>query len=160
MKKRARQTLDRDLQEDKEPVFDTVDQLLTLLPAVTGLITTLTFDTARLDAAAPAGFALATDVAEWLVRTGVAFREAHEISGAFVSYCEQRGLDLPDLTDAQLAEVDARLTPEVRNVLSVEGALRARSAVGGTAPDRVAEQVAALSAAAEGHAAWAGERRR
>ena len=151
---------DRDLQEDKEPVFDTVDQLLTLLPAVTGLITTLTFDTARLDAAAPAGFALATDVAEWLVRTGVAFREAHEISGAFVSYCEQRGLDLPDLTDAQLAEVDARLTPEVRNVLSVEGALRARSAVGGTAPDRVAEQVAALSAAAEGHAAWAGERRR
>ena len=151
---------DRDLQEDKEPVFDTVDQLLTLLPAVTGLIATLRFDTARLTAAAPAGFALATDVAEWLVRTGVAFREAHEISGAFVSYCEERGVDLPDLTDEQLAEVDARLTPEVRNVLSVEGALRARSAVGGTAPERVAEQVAALATLVDAQTEWAGERRR
>ena len=151
---------DRDLQEDKEPVFDTVDQLLTLLPAVTGLIATLRFDTARLTAAAPAGFALATDVAEWLVRAGVAFREAHEISGAFVSYCEERGVDLPDLTDEQLAEVDARLTPEVRNVLSVEGALRARSAVGGTAPERVAEQVAALATLVDAQTEWAGERRR
>jgi len=151
---------DRDLQEDKEPVFDTVDQLLTLLPAVTGLMATLRFDTARLTAAAPAGFALATDVAEWLVRAGVAFREAHEISGAFVSYCEERGVDLPDLTDEQLAEVDARLTPEVRNVLSVEGALRARSAVGGTAPERVAEQLAALTALVDRQTEWAGERRR
>ena len=75
---------DRDLQEDKEPVFDTVEQLLVLLPAVTGLVASLTFDVERLAAAAPAGFALATDVAEWLVRSGVAFREAHEISGAFV----------------------------------------------------------------------------
>jgi argininosuccinate lyase len=150
---------DRDLQEDKEPVFDTVDQLLTLLPAVAGLIATLTFDTARLTAAAPAGFALATDVAEWLVREGVAFREAHEISGAFVSYCEQRGLELSDLSDEQLAEVDARLTPEVRNVLSVPGALRARSAVGGTAPQRVAEQLAALSGLVERQAEWAGDRR-
>jgi argininosuccinate lyase len=151
---------DRDLQEDKEPVFDTVDQLLTLLPAVTGLVATLSFDAERLTAAAPAGFALATDVAEWLVRAGVPFREAHEISGAFVSYCEQRGLDLPDLTDDQLAEVDPRLTPEVRGVLSVEGALRARSAVGGTAPDRVAEQRAALVELVEQQASWAGARRR
>ncbi|MDT4940707.1 MAG: argininosuccinate lyase [Pseudonocardiales bacterium] len=147
---------DRDLQEDKEPVFDSVDQLLTLLPAVTGLIATLEFATERLSAAAPAGFALATDVAEWLVRQGVTFREAHEISGAFVSYCEQRGLDLPDLTDEQLAGVDPRLTPEVRSVLSVEGALRARSAVGGTAPERVAEQSAALTELVHRHVAWAG----
>jgi argininosuccinate lyase len=135
---------DRDLQEDKEPVFDTLDQLLVLLPAVTGLVATLRFDTERLNAAAPAGFALATDVAEWLVGRGVAFREAHEISGAFVAYCEQRGLDLPDLSDAQLAEVDPRLTAGVREVLSVAGALRSRSAVGGTAPERVAEQLAEL----------------
>ena len=146
---------DRDLQEDKEPVFDTVEQLFVLLPAVTGLIATLTFDTERLTAAAPGGYALATDVAEWLVRNGVAFREAHEISGAFVSYCEQRGLDLPDLTDEQLAEIDPRLTPGVREVLSVDGALRSRSAVGGTAPDRVAEQLAELEAVVREQGAWA-----
>jgi argininosuccinate lyase len=146
---------DRDLQEDKEPVFDTVDQLLMLLPAVTGLMATLTFDTDRLAAAAPAGFALATDVAEWLVRTGIPFREAHEISGAFVSYCEARGLDLDDLSDAQLAEVDPRLTPDVRGVLSVGGALRARSSVGGTAPARVAEQSARLVDEVHAQVAWA-----
>jgi argininosuccinate lyase len=146
---------DRDLQEDKEPVFDTVDQLLMLLPAVAGLISTLVFDEARLTAAAPAGFALATDVAEWLVRGGVAFREAHEISGAFVAYCEQRGLDLPELSDEQLAEVDPRLTPDVRSVLSVEGALRARSAVGGTSPGRVAEQRAELVAIVDAQLSWA-----
>jgi len=147
---------DRDLQEDKEPVFDTVEQLLLLLPAVSGLIATLAFDRARLTAAAPAGFALATDVAEWLVRGGVAFREAHEISGAFVSYCEERGLDLADLTDQQLADVDTRLTPDVRDVLSVAGALRARSAVGGTSPDRVAEQLTSLADAVADQLAWAG----
>jgi argininosuccinate lyase len=146
---------DRDLQEDKEPVFDSVDQLLTLLPAVTGLVTTLTFDVERLTAAAPSGFALATDVAEWLVREGVAFREAHEISGAFVSYCEERGLELAEVTDDQLAEIDPRLRPEVRSVLSVEGALHARSAVGGTAPARVAEQLRDLEALVEAQAQWA-----
>jgi argininosuccinate lyase len=148
---------DRDLQEDKEPVFDTVDQLLTLLPAVSGMIATLEFDTERLAAAAPAGFALATDVAEWLVRQGVAFREAHEISGAFVAFCEQRGVDLPALTDDQLAAVDTRLTPEVRGVLSVPGALRARSAVGGTSPDRVTDQLDQLTRLVQDQAAWAGE---
>ena len=146
---------DRDLQEDKEPVFDTVDQLLMLLPAVTGLVATLTFDTARLTAAAPAGFALATDVAEWLVRRGVPFRDAHEVSGAFVAYCEQGGVDLPDLTDAQLAEVDERLTPDVRAVLSVPGALAARSAVGGTSPERVADQLRDLDRSIADQRAWA-----
>ncbi|MEP7179995.1 MAG: argininosuccinate lyase, partial [Pseudonocardiales bacterium] len=89
---------------------------------------------------------------------GVPFRDAHEISGSFVSYCEQRGLDLPDLSDDQLAEVDPQLTPEVRRVLSVEGALRARSSVGGTAPDRVAEQSAQLIDSVHDHAAWANAR--
>jgi argininosuccinate lyase len=146
---------DRDLQEDKEPVFDTVDQLLMLLPAVAGLIATLAFDAERLSAAAPAGFALATDVAEWLVRTGVPFREAHEISGSFVSYCEQHGLELDELSDEQLAAVDPRLTPQVRAVLSVAGAIRARSSVGGTAPNRVAEQSAQLADEVHAQVAWA-----
>jgi argininosuccinate lyase len=146
---------DRDLQEDKEPVFDTVEQLLVLLPALSGLVATLRVDVERLTAAAPSGFALATDVAEWLVRQGVPFREAHEIAGSFVSYCEQRGVDLADVPDEQLADIDPRLRADVRGVLSVEGALRARSSVGGTAPDRVAEQLAALADEVRAHERWA-----
>jgi argininosuccinate lyase len=119
------------------------------------LIATLQVDGPRLESAAPGGFALATDVAEWLVRQGISFRDAHEISGAFVAYCEELGVDLPDLTDDQLADVDPRLTPEVRSVLSVRGALEARSSVGGTAPARVAEQLAALKALVDDHLAWA-----
>ncbi|HET6876559.1 MAG TPA: argininosuccinate lyase [Jatrophihabitans sp.] len=146
---------DRDLQEDKEPVFDTVDQLLMLLPAMTGLVATLEFRTDRLEAAAPEGFALATDVAEFLVRKGVAFREAHEISGAFVAQCERSGIELHDLDDAELAAIDERLTPDVRDVLSVHGALEARSAVGGTAPRKVREQLDALAEQVHAQASWA-----
>jgi argininosuccinate lyase len=134
----------RDLQEDKEPVFDSVDTLLVVLPAVTGMIATLTFDTARLTELAPRGFSLATDVAEWLVRAGVPFREAHEIAGAAVRRCEELSCDLPDLTDEQLAEVSASLTPDVREVLTVAGAVGSRDGRGGTAPLRVGEQLAEL----------------
>ena len=144
----------RDLQEDKEPVFDTIDTLTLVLPAMTGMTATLSFDLERMAAAAPEGFALATDVAEWLVRTGVPFREAHEIAGACVVACEQRGIDLVDLTDADLLAISPALTPQVRTVLSVAGSLRARSAFGGTAPDRVREQLAALRTVVAEGAAW------
>ena len=146
---------DRDLQEDKEPVFDSVEQLLLLLPAVTGMIATLTLRPEVIEAAAPQGFALATDVAEWLVSNGVPFRSAHEISGAMVAYCEERGLELDELTDDQLAEVAPELTPDVRTVLSVAGALAARQSRGGTAPERVAEQLSSLAALARQHTEWA-----
>jgi argininosuccinate lyase len=149
---------DRDLQEDKEPAFDAVEQLLLVLPALAGLVRTMTVDTARLTAAAPEGFALATDVAEWLVRTGVPFREAHGVAGAVVAYCERAGKELTDLTDAELAAVDARLTPDARSVLDVPGALRARSAAGGTAPDRVAEQLVQLARTVQDHQAWSAEK--
>jgi argininosuccinate lyase len=145
---------DRDLQEDKEPAFDAVEQLLLVLPALAGLIRTMTVHTGRLTAAAPEGFALATDVAEWLVRSGVPFREAHEIAGAVVTYCEGAGKELTDLTDAELAAVDTRLGPDVRTVLDVSGALRARSATGGTAPDRVADQLATLAGTVQDHLSW------
>ena len=146
----------RDLQEDKEPVFDTVEQLLLVLPAVTGMIATLRFDTDRMAASAPEGFALATDIAEWLVRSGVPFREAHEIAGASVRAAEGRDVELWDLTDAELADISPRLTPEVREVLTVRGSLDSRSAFGGTAPARVAEQLADLrQALAEQRVAWA-----
>ncbi len=128
----------RDLQEDKEPVFDT---LTVLLPAFTGMIATLTFHGDRMAELAPQGFSLATDIAEWLVKQRVPFREAHEIAGASVRYCEQRGLELSDLTDEDLAAIDARLTPEVKQVLTVPGSLASRDGRGGTAPARVREQL-------------------
>ncbi|TXL63019.1 argininosuccinate lyase [Aeromicrobium terrae] len=134
----------RDLQEDKEPVFDSVDTLEVLLPAFTGMIATLTFDTARLEALAPQGFALATDVAEWLVRQGVPFREAHEISGACVQACEERGIDLPDLSDDDFAAISPHLTPDVRSVLTVAGSIASRDARGGTAQARVSDQLGEL----------------
>ena len=145
---------DRDLQEDKEPVFDSMEQLLLLLPAVTGMIATLTLRPEVLEAAAPQGFALATDVAEWLVRQGVPFRSAHETSGEMVAFCEQAGLELDQLDDDQLAGIDERLTPAVREVLSVRGALEARSTRGGTAPGRVAGQLADLEDVVAAHGRW------
>ncbi|WP_024877839.1 argininosuccinate lyase [Saccharomonospora piscinae] len=130
----------RDLQEDKEPVFDSVEQLELLLPAIAGMVGTLTFHTGRLAELAPAGFTLATDVAEWLVRQGVPFRAAHEAAGECVRVAETRGAGLDELTDDELAAVHPALTPAVREVLTIEGSVSSRDARGGTAPQRVAEQ--------------------
>ncbi|QNQ90164.1 argininosuccinate lyase [Corynebacterium poyangense] len=130
----------RDLQEDKEPIVDSVTQLGLLLPATTGLVSTLTFHPERMRELAPAGYTLATDLAEWMVRQGVPFREAHEASGACVRIAEARGVGLDELTDEELASVDDRLTPAVRSVLNVEGAVASRDTRGGTAGIRVAEQ--------------------
>lgn len=134
----------RDLQEDKEPVFDSVRTLETVLPAFAGMVATMRFHTDRMAALAPQGFSLATDVAEWLVKRGVPFRDAHEISGHLVRVCEENGIELHEVTDEQLASVSAHLSPEVREVLSVEGSVASRTGVGGTAPVRVAEQRAEL----------------
>ena len=146
----------RDLQEDKEPVFDSVDTLEVLLPAFTGMIATMTVHGDRMAALAPAGFSLATDVAEWLVRQGVPFRDAHEIAGASVRYCEARDLTLEELTEGQLAEISPQLTPEVLGVLTVEGSLASRDGKGGTAPERVAEQLAELRRNLAVQREWAG----
>ena len=132
----------RDLQEDKEPVFDGIDTLLLLLPAFAGMVATLKFNTERLEELAPQGFSLATDIAEWLVRQGVSFRVAHEVAGSCVRACEERGIELWDLSDEDLAGISEHLTPEVRSVLSVRGSLESRNGKGGTAPERVAEQLA------------------
>ncbi|MDK4279123.1 argininosuccinate lyase [Corynebacterium accolens] len=130
----------RDLQEDKEPIVDSVAQLNLLLPSMTGLVSTLSFNEDRMRELAPRGFTLATDLAEWMVRKGVPFREAHEASGACVRIAEERGVDLVDLTDEELKGVDKRLTPEVREVLTIDGAVASRTTKGGTAGVRVAEQ--------------------
>jgi len=150
-------TYDRDLQEDKEPVFDAVDTLLVVLPAVAGMIATMRVRTERTAATAADGFALATDVAEHLVRRGVPFREAHEAVGHLVVWCLANNVELDAVPDDVLARINPALTADVRAVLTVEGALAARAAPGGTAPARVAEQLTAVRAQVAVARAWAAD---
>jgi len=151
-------TYDRDMQEDKEPAFDAVDTLELVLPALAGMISTMTVRVDRLAAAAPRGYTLATEVAEWLVRAGVPFREAHEITGSLVALCIARECDLDEVSDADLAAISPHLTPEVREVLSVRGALQARTTPGSTGPGPVADQLAAVTDGLQVWRAWANER--
>jgi argininosuccinate lyase len=145
----------RDLQEDKEPLFDSVDQLELLLPAMAGMVATLTFQTDRLAELAPAGFTLATDLAEWLARQGVPFRTAHQAAGACVRLAESRGVGLAELSEMELAAVHPELTVDVRRVLNVAGSIGSRDAYGGTAPERVAEQLQRARHAVAEYRAWA-----
>jgi argininosuccinate lyase len=146
---------DRDLQEDKEPVFDAIDTLGTVLPALTGTVATMSVRADRLTASAPSGFSLATDVAEHLVRQGVPFRDAHEAVGHLVVWCVAHEVDLDEVSDGDLASISPHLTPDVRAVLSVPGALAARSAPGGTAPARVREQLDRVRRSIEDGRSWA-----
>ena len=148
----------RDLQEDKEPAFDAVDTLLLVLPAMTGNVATLRFDSERMAAAAPEGYALATEIAEWLVGQGMPFREAHEVSGTCVRAAEVRGVELWELSDEELAGISAALTPDVRERLTPHAAVAARARFGGTAPDRVRDQLVELDAQVRRWAEWAAAR--
>jgi argininosuccinate lyase len=134
----------RDLQEDKEPVFDIADSLMLILPAFTGMVATLEFNTSRMEELASAGYSLATDVAEWLVKQRVPFRDAHEITGKLVAFAESNDLELNEVSDVDLAAISPQLTPEVREVLSVLGSIRSRAGAGGTAVPRVLDQISAL----------------
>ncbi len=151
-------TYDRDMQEDKEPVFDAVDTLELVLPALAGMISTMTVRVDRLARAAPAGYTLATEVAEWLVRRGVPFREAHEVTGSLVALCVARECSLDEVPDPDLATVSPHLTPEVRSVLSVRGALEARTTPGSTGPGPVSDQLAAVQDRVESWREWAATR--
>jgi argininosuccinate lyase len=148
-------TYDRDMQEAQEPCFDAVETLLLVLPAMSGMIATMTVHADVLEASAPLGFALATDVAEKLVRDGVPFREAHEAVGQLVAWCTAQGRDLHEVGDAELAQISPRLTPDIRTVLDVRGAIASRSGAGGTAPARVVEQLEALRVEVEAARTWA-----
>jgi argininosuccinate lyase len=145
----------RDLQEDKEPLFDSVEQLELLLPALAGMLATLRFDTDRMAELAPQGFTLATDIAEWLVRKGVPFRDAHEAAGECVRLAEARGVGLDELTDAELAGVRPELTGEVRTVLTVRGSISSRDGYNGTAPHSVAGQLVRLMERVTAARTWA-----
>jgi argininosuccinate lyase len=150
-------TYDRDMQEDKEPVFDAVDTLQLVLPALAGLVSTMTVRVDRLAAAAPLGYTLATEVADWLVRRGVPFREAHEVTGRLVALCVARGCALDEVSEEDLRRVSPHLEPSVREVLSVRSALAARVTFGSTGPGPVAEQHAAAADAVAGWREWADE---
>jgi argininosuccinate lyase len=134
----------KDMQDDKEPVFEARDLLMLSLEALAGMVDTITFVPERMRAAAAQGFSTATDLADWLVREAdVPFREAHHITGRAVKLAEERSCDLADLPLDALREIDARIDERVFEVLSVDASVRSRKSYGGTAPERVREQIAA-----------------
>jgi len=131
----------RDLQEDKEPLFDSFDTLLLVLPAVTGMIATTEFDREKMALAAPTGFSLATEIADYLAKKSVPFAVAHEAAGKCVAMCEDSGRQLHQLSDAEFLQVHPQLDGGVRDVLTVHGAINSRTTSGGTAPVLVAAQI-------------------
>ena len=132
----------KDMQEDKEPVFDATEALIVCVAAATGMIADLTFDRERLAAAAGEGFATATDLADWLVREAdVPFRESHHITGRVVALAEEKGCGLEDLALKDLTAIDDRIIKSVYDVLGVDNSVRSRISYGGTAPDNVRAQV-------------------
>ena len=131
----------RDLQEDKEPLFDSIDTVLLVLPAVTGMVATTDFDREKMALAAPLGFSLATEIADYLVRAHVPFAHAHEAAGKCVALCESSGRQLHQLTDSEFAQIHPSLLSDVRDVLTVHGALNSRTTVGGTSPSSFAVQI-------------------
>ncbi|WP_339817939.1 argininosuccinate lyase [uncultured Paracoccus sp.] len=133
----------KDMQEDKEQVFDAADTLMLALAAMTGMLSDLTANRDRLEAAAGAGFSTATDLADWLVRElGLPFRDAHHVTGSLVALAEQGGVDLPDLKLAQMQSVHGQITADVFNVLGVHNSVASRQSYGGTAPAQVRAQIA------------------
>jgi argininosuccinate lyase len=148
---------DRDMQEDKEPVFDAVDTMELVLPALAGMVSTMTVRVDRLAEAAPRGYTLATEVADWLVRQGVPFREAHEVTGQLVALCVARGCALEEVSDEDLQRISLRLTPAVREVLSVRSALAGRMTPGSTGPGPVGDQLASVGDQLDRWREWATE---
>jgi argininosuccinate lyase len=144
----------RDLAEDKSAAFDSIDTLALTLPAMAGMIRTMRVNVDELRRQAPLGFTLATEVADWLALKGIPFSEAHEITGALVRACEERGIELSDVTADMLAAVDPRLHAEVLAHLTLEAAVDARSGFGATAPARVAEQIDRLAQALAKQTQW------
>ena len=134
----------RDLQEDKEPVFDSVDQLLILLPAITGMIETAQFNSAAISKGAADGFSLATEIADFLAKKQIPFATAHEVAGECVKFCEKNGIELDQLSDAQLLAIHPALTGEVKAFLNVKGAVASRTSSMGTSQKSVNSALAQL----------------
>ncbi|WP_133489120.1 argininosuccinate lyase [Aliiroseovarius marinus] len=133
----------KDMQEDKEQVFDAADNLMLALAAMTGMVSDMTANTESLEAAASSGFSTATDLADWCVRAlNMPFRDAHHVTGSLVAMAEDRGCDLPDLSLEDMQSVNAQITEEVFGVLGVHNSVASRTSYGGTAPSEVRKQIA------------------
>ncbi len=145
----------RDLAEDKRAMFSSIDLLELILPAFAGMVKTLEFDKARLREDAAKGFTLATEVADWLASNGVPFSEAHDITGVAVRYCEEKNIDLTDLTADDLPHIDARLLPEVLDFIDLDKAIASRTGYFATAPVRVREQIARFNEELKRSKLWA-----
>ena len=135
----------RDLQEDKEPVFDSIDQMLILLPALTGMIETAKFDVGQISKGAADNFSLATEIADFLAKKQVPFSQAHEAAGACVRLCEKEGITLDKLSKAQLLTIHPELTEDVKEFLTVNGAISSRTSSLGTASISVSNSITALA---------------
>ena len=136
-------TYSKDMQEDKEQVFDAADNLMLALAAMSGMVGDMTANQESLKTAAASGFSTATDLADWLVRAlGMPFRDAHHVTGSLVAMAEEQGCDLPDLTLAQMQSVHPQITSNVFEVLGVENSVASRLSYGGTAPAQVRSQIA------------------
>ncbi len=134
----------KDMQEDKEQVFDAADNWMLALAAMEGMVRDMSANTPALEAAAAHGFSTATDLADWLVReTGLPFRDAHHVTGSLVAKAEAKGCDLPDLSLEEMQEVHGNIDASIYDVLGVHNSVRSRMSYGGTAPQRVREQIAA-----------------
>ena len=133
----------KDMQEDKEQVFDAADNLMLALAAMEGMVRDMTANRESLAAAAGSGFSTATDLADWCVRAqGMPFRDAHHVTGSLVAMAEAKGCDLPDLSLADMQTVNPAITEDVFSVLTVEASVASRTSYGGTAPSQVRAQVA------------------
>jgi argininosuccinate lyase len=144
----------RDLQEDKEPVFDSVETLLVLLPALTGMVATAKFNETNISQGAHLGFALATEIADYLAKKSIPFAEAHEIAGKCVRFCESAKKELHELTNEELAAIHPELKSDVRDVLTVSGAIASRTSSLGTSKTSVTEQISQLNVATKEAKVW------
>jgi len=144
----------RDLQEDKEPVFDSVETLLVLLPALTGMVNTAKFKADNISKGAHSGFALATEIADYLAKKSLPFAQAHEIAGECVRFCEKAHIELHELTDAQLAGIHPELKSDLRDLLTIEGAVASRASALGTSIASVTAQISELKTATQEAKKW------
>jgi argininosuccinate lyase len=135
----------RDLQEDKEPVFDSVDQLLILLPALTGMVSTAKFNKDAITKTAAAGFSLATEIADFLAKKQIPFSKAHEVAGECVKFCEKSGIELHEISDEQLQKIHPALTKDLRALLNVEGAIASRTSDMATSKKSVTQAISELN---------------
>ena len=144
----------RDLQEDKEPVFDSVETLLLLLPALTGMVATAKFNGEKISSGAHSGFALATEIADYLAKKSLPFAQAHEIAGQCVRFCESANKELHELTDSELNSIHPELKSDLLGFLTVSGAIASRTSSLGTSIDSVTEQISQLNDATKEAKLW------